>query len=200
MDNVLDKLDPEKDGTSLKRFLTLRGEELNATYPFIFETLCLSLVFLLNKKLPNLSSKKFLVDLVGHPSLLTPVAFVKGFLASFGGTVQANFIKYGWRETVAEILKENYRGVERKALWEWMVREFPSQFSGQYPLTEQARTVALKNFPTKQDREDAWARENVPKLAPKLLKKLMELGTESLLPSVLWHIIAEYAVSWLEVE
>ena len=39
--------------------------------------------------------------------------------------------------------------------------EFPTRFSGEYPSTDEARAVALKNFkPTKQDREEAWIVNN----------------------------------------
>ena len=50
-----------------------------------------------------------------------------------------------------------------------MVSKFPNQFSGEYPSTDEARRIALKNFkPTKQDREEEWAKKN----APILLKQL----------------------------
>ena len=37
-----------------------------------------------------------------------------------------------------------------------MVSTFPNQFSGEYPSTDEARSIALKDFkPTKQDLEEA---------------------------------------------
>ena len=43
-----------------------------------------------------------------------------------------------------------------------MVEQFPTQFSGEYPSTDEERTAALKNFkPTKQDLEEAWIVNNL---------------------------------------
>ena len=61
----------------------------------------------LRRELSNPDSQKLLVDLVGQPSLLTPVAFVMGFLNSAINTSQANFIKYGYKEAIEEGLKKN---------------------------------------------------------------------------------------------
>ena len=71
---------PEKDSMPLKRFLTLYGEELSKKHPVIFETICRRLVWKLRSQLNNPASQKLLIDLVGQPSLLTPVAFAMGFL------------------------------------------------------------------------------------------------------------------------
>ena len=71
---------PEKDSMPLKRFLTLHGEEFSKKHPAIFETICRRLVGRLKCQLDNPASQKLLIDLVGQPSLLTPVAFAWGFL------------------------------------------------------------------------------------------------------------------------
>ena len=71
---------PEKNSMPLKRFLTLYGEELSKKHPAIFETICGELVWRLRGQLDNPASQKLLIDLVGQPSLLTPVAFAEGFL------------------------------------------------------------------------------------------------------------------------
>ena len=71
---------PEKNSMPLKRFLTLHGEEFSKKHPAIFETICERLVWKLRWQLDNLASQKLLIDLVGQPSLLTPVAFARGFL------------------------------------------------------------------------------------------------------------------------
>ena len=76
-----------------------------------------------------------------------------------------------------------------------MVSEYPNQFSGEYPSTDGARSRALKDFTTKQDREEAWAKEN----APMLLKHLEMLVTELPLPRDLLPIIAGYAITWVVV-
>ena len=87
---------------------------------------------------------------------------------------RANFIKCGYKEAIEEGLKEEYLYGGRY-LWKVMMEQFPNQFSGAYPSTDEARTAALKDFkPTKQDLEEAWAKEN----APILLKQLETLVTE----------------------
>ena len=77
-----------------------------------------------------------------------------------------------------------------------MVSKYPNQFSGEYPSTDEARSIALKNFkPTKQDREEAWAKEN----APILLAQLETLATELPLHKDLLPIVAGYAITWVVV-
>ena len=74
-----------------------------------------------------------------------------------------------------------------------MVSKFPDQFSGEYPSTDEARAIALKDFkPTKQDREEEWAKRNAPNLRMKL-----EMLVPNLLPTVLLGIVSEYAVTWI---
>ena len=78
-------------------------------------------------------------------------------------------------------------------LWDVMVSKYPNQFSGEYPSTDRARSIALKNFkPTKQDREEAWAKENAPSLRVKL-EEFMPV----LFPPVPLTIISEYAITWV---
>ena len=78
-----------------------------------------------------------------------------------------------------------------------MVSTFPNQFSGEYPGTDEARSIALKDFkPTKQDREEAWIVNNAQNPQTKLrmrqlAKYLNDLGIN--VPTVLWVIVAEYA-------
>ena len=68
-----------------------------------------------------------------------------------------------------------------RKLWAVMVSNYPNQFSGEYPSTDEARAVALKNFkPTKQDLEEEWAKRNAPNLRMKL-----EMLVPDLLPAVL---------------
>ena len=88
-----------------------------------------------------------------------------------------------------------------------MVSTFPDQFSGEYPSTDEARSIALKNFkPTKQDREEQWPVNNAQNSRTKLrvgqllAEYLNELGIN--LPTVLWVIVAEYAAvpTWIDIE
>ena len=106
--------------------------------------------------------EKLLNDFVDQPSLITTTAFIKGFLRYDDDGIRSDFIKYGWREAIQEGLKEKYPNGGRK-LWAVMGDEYPDQFSGAYPSTDEARTAALMNFkPTKQDREEEWAKKNAP--------------------------------------
>jgi len=179
----------------LKRFLTLYGEEFSKKHPVTFETICEKLVLGLNCQLHNLASKKLLIDLVGQPSLLTPVAFAEGFLWNAGDTDRANFIQYGYKEAIEEGLKEDYDD-GCIYLWEVMVSKYPNQFSGEYPSTAEARSIALRDFkPTKQDREEAWIKENAP-----ILLAQLETLMPGLFPKVLWNLIFEYEpITWIVV-
>ena len=120
---------PEKNSTPLKRFLTFRDEEFGKKHPVIFKTICQEFVGKLKLQPDNLTSQKLLVDLVGQPSLLTPVAFAGGFLCLADNTDRANFIKYGYKEVIEEGLKEGYYGGGGN-LWTMMVRKYSTQFSG----------------------------------------------------------------------
>ena len=79
MNWFIDNLAPWKDSKSLKRFLTLRGEEFSSKHPDVYETFCQELVYRLRDNLDDPNGKKLMVDLVAQPSLMTPVAFAKGF-------------------------------------------------------------------------------------------------------------------------
>ena len=86
-----------------------------------------------------------------------------------------------------------------------MVRTFPDQFSGEYPSTDGARNIALKNLPTKQDLEEAWIVNNAQNPQTKLRARqlaeyLNDLGIN--FPTVLWDIVAEYLTvpTWLDIE
>ena len=58
---------------------------------------------------------------------------------------RAKFIKYGYKEAIEEGLKEEYY-MEVERLWTVMVSKYPNQFSGEYPSTDEARSIALKDF------------------------------------------------------
>ena len=79
----------------LKRFLTLHGEEFSKSIPPLSRLFAEELVWKLRCQLDNPDSQKLLIDLVGQPSLLTPVAFAEGFLIGADDADRANFIKYG---------------------------------------------------------------------------------------------------------
>ena len=101
----------EKD-MPLKRFFTLHGEEFGKKHPATFKTICEELAWKLKWGVDNPASQKLLIDLVGQPSLLTPVAFAEGFLCLADDTSPADFIKYGYKEAIEEGLKGEYQDVE----------------------------------------------------------------------------------------
>ena len=100
---------PRRTACHSSDFFTLHGEEFSKKHPAIFETICEELVWKLRWQLDNPASQKLLIDLVGQPSLLTPVAFARGFLYVADDADRANFIKYGYKEAIEEGLKEEYR-------------------------------------------------------------------------------------------
>ena len=178
----------------LKRFLSLYGEEFSKKHPDTFKTICKKLVWELRCRLDSPVSQKLLLDLVGQPSLLTPVAFTWGFLNVFVGDIdRANFVKYGYKEATEEGLKGEHEYGGRD-LWRVMVSNYPTRFFGEYPSTNKARNIALKDLPTKQDREEAWAEKNAPSLRVKL-----EEFMPGLFPPVPLTIISEYAITWISV-
>ena len=118
---------PEKDSTLLKRFLTLHGEELNKEHPIIFEAFRRKFVEKLLWHPDNPASQKLLVDLVGQPSLLTPVTFSKAFLSPAWDRDRINFLKYGYKEALEEGLKEEYPDGSRD-LWQVMVSTLQINF------------------------------------------------------------------------
>jgi len=188
----------EKNSMPLKRFLTLHSEEFSKKHPDTFEIICQELVAELRYQLDNPAPQKLLIGLVGQPSLLTLVAYVKGFLRNYtADTNRANFIKYGYKEAIEEGLKGDYVSGGRY-LWKVMVEQFPTQFSGEYPSTDEERTAALKSFKlTKQDLEEAWIVNNSknPQMRLRmgqLAEYLYELDIN--VPKVLCVIIAEYTI------
>jgi len=187
---------PEENGMLLKRFFTLHSEAFGKKHPATFDSICQRLVEGLKWQSNGiLASQKLLIDLVGQPSLLTPVACAWGFLHLADDRDRTNLIKYGYKEAIEEGLKKKYED-GGKRLWAFMVRKLPNQFSGEYPSTDEARSIALKNFkPTKQDREEAWAKENVP-----ILLAQLEQIMPGLFPKVLWNLIFEYGLfTWIHV-
>ena len=111
----------------------------------MLEIICQGMVYHLVTRLDRPDFQKLLTDFVGQPSLITTTAFVKGFLRYDIDFYRSNFIKYGWKEAIQEGLKEKYLCGGRK-LWAVMVGKYPNQFSGEYPNTDEARSIALKDF------------------------------------------------------
>ncbi len=189
MRNFFGRYCPEKYDMPFKRLLALHGKEFSKKQPAVFEAICRNLVS--RWQSDDSVSQKLLTDLVGQPSLLTPVAYVRGVLHGTGDAPRTRLIKHGYREALEEGLKEEYESGGRK-LWTAMVSRYPKQFSGKYPSKDEARTTALKDFkPTKQDREEEWAKRNVPNLRMKLEMFIPDL------PTALLGIVSEYAITWV---
>ena len=197
MDIFIERLAPEEDSAPFKLFLTLHGEELRNQDSDIFETFCLSSVYYLQNKFDDPKAKQLLIDFVGQPSLLTPTAFAKAFLMQNGDVHKLRFITCGWREAVEEGLKEMVYPRGGQGLWNWMKKEYPQRFLGNYPRSPEELQSALATLPTKQQRETAWAEEHAPAFQVKLLEKLHGEPTLALFPTALLNIISEYlTVTW----
>ena len=230
VDILVSQLAPENDWMPFKRFLTLSGEELKEKHPLILETLCQELVHYLRCRPNDPDRQKFLTDLIGQPSLITPTAFVKGFLNSdgddsdhgdedgsddsddydsdseyyddygdsesgngdVGDAFKIDFITYGWREAVLEVLKNEYRGVSKR-LWNQVRKRFPGEFPKRYPPSAEVFEAILVKFKSKRQLEEEWAEKNAPKLSAKYERLLPEL------PKPLQSVIAKYAFTWLDV-
>ena len=177
------RISVKRYGTPLRRFLTLHGEEFRRDAS-IFEIFCQKLVSHLARELPAPNSRRLLMDLIGHPSLLTTATFVKAFLRYNDNTTRRKFVIYGWREAIARGLKERCPG-GYTSLWKVMVEEFPKCFSGGYPRSSEALQAVLAKFPTKQELEKAWRQREREFTA--LLVAIVPL------PPVLINVIAEYA-------
>lgn len=193
MDKFIKRFVHEESSMPVKRFLTLRCEELKREFLRLFEVFCLSLAYFLRSRLDDPDIKKFLLDLIGQPSLLPTNSFVKAFLGyNNGGDIyRVNFIKYCWREAMAEGLKEVYP-MGGGELWDVLLRMFPGQFPRQFPPSTETLTAVLMKFPTKQGLEEDWVKEN----APKLLNRV-EMFVPGL-PTLPLKIVSKYSVTWLD--
>jgi hypothetical protein len=188
-------LSPWTDSMSLKRFLTIRGDEMRCKYPGIIDTLCQELVGYLKTMLDIPSPKKLLIDLIGQPSLLTSMSFAEGFLSRANYNDRSAFIDYAWKGAIRNGLKKEY-GWGSKELWQIMQKVHPARFTGEFPETEKAIAAVLVHFPTKHELEERWAKKN----APALFKKVRSLGfTLDFLPDVMWNIVFEYAILWTDI-
>ena len=75
--------------------------------------------------------------------------------------------------------------------------KFEGEFPTEYPPSADVLTAVLKKFPTKQQLEEAWNKEN----AEMLFNKLKSLDIVLVVISKdLWAIISEYMVSWTDIE
>ena len=189
-----ERLAPERDSTSLKRFLSLRGEEHGSTYPSIFGIFCQELVFHLRIWIEDSDSQQLLRELISQLYMLTPALFAKEFLiycANDNGRI--NFVTYGWGEVIEEDLKEKY-DYGGRGLWNWMMeKRYPGQFPSIYQPSMDILAAVLKKFKTKQELEGEWIEGSTPRFWVKLIKQL----DLDFVPMVLLRIIAEYAtVTW----
>ena len=88
--------------------------------------------------------------------MLTPIIFAKAFLTRYRDYHKKHFITYGWREAIAEGLKEKYAG-GGKSLWNLIMGKFPDHFPKKYPPSNETLIVILANFKTKQQMEEEYA-------------------------------------------
>ena len=178
---------PEKNNVSDKLFLFLHREEFNSDCRSIFEAFCLSLVKYLKCRLDDPNARQLLIKLVGQPSLLRPKIFAKAFLTRYRDYHRKHFVTYGWREAIAEGLKEEYAG-GGKALWNLIMGKFPDHSPKKYPPSNETLIVILANFKTKQQMEEEYANT---------LRELENIITD--LPPKALSSVSKYAFTWLDV-
>ena len=119
------------------------------------------------------------------------------FLTRFYAFNPIDFVVRGWREAIAEGLKEGY-GDGGEELWDMIMNGCPNQFPPDYPSSTETLVAVLANFRTKRELEEAWTKMNAPNFKTKLLKQLALQ-----LPTALAHIVLEYAATsatWLDIE
>ena len=175
---------PEKDSLSLRRFLTIHGEEFKKAHGDMFEIFCQKLVSHLKNKFLDPSAKELLIGLIEHPSLLTPTIFASGYLCERSDVHQLEFVMYNWREAIARALEADYPGGDNN-LWNTMMHKFEGQFPTVYPSLPETYVAILGRFKTKHELEEPW-RQRKQKFTAALVE-----GTP--LPFVLLGIITGYA-------
>ena len=102
-----------------------------------------------------------MVDLIGQRSLLTATTFADAFLdydEDNNDTHLFNFVTYGWREAIAEGLKERHL-IGGDVLWNHLMYTFPGEFPEVYPPPDEVLKDILACFVTKQQLEETWAKE-----------------------------------------
>jgi hypothetical protein len=187
MSIFVNNLKPEENAITLKRFLTFHGEEFRSKHSGIFELFLQKLVNRLTSGYVDPLSERLLIDLVGQPSLLTPTIFISGFPFLILSDNFPNFIKYGWREAFLEARK-----MKCIALTQTGTIELPGKISHMSP--DEILDYIFGRFPTKQDREDTWFKENAL-----LYQKNLECLDFYPIPAVLLSLISQYVVSsWLD--
>jgi hypothetical protein len=188
----LRNLAPENDDMALRRFLAHCEDEFRTNHSDILDAFCQKLVEYLRNRLDKPKAANLLIDMIGQHSLLTPKVFTKGFLYGALNKDRSNFIKYGWAEALQEGLKREYEYGGSEKLWQAMGGERSGQLTEKFPETEEGRAIACKRFPTKKQKEE----ERIKKVVEIICSEIE--GPESsfiILPTVLWSIVAEYAVS-----
>ena len=108
---------------------------------------------------------------------------------------RANFIKYGYKEAIEEGLKEEYGDGVRFVGSDG--EQVPNQFSGEYPSTDEERSIALKALAHQTRSRRAWAVNNAQNPQTRLrMSQLAEYlyDLDINFPFVLCVIVADYAV------
>ena len=178
-------LAPENDSLSLRRFLTVHGEQFRGQHSDVYEAFCQDLISHLKSSSAVVSSNELILGLLEQPSLLTPTAFAGAFPSFHSGDHQSKFIGYGWREAISRALESDYPGGD-KNLWNAIMMGCPEGLSREHPPTPAVRDVVLGRFKTKRELEEPWRKK-------KLGIHGSDIDKHTLSPSLGDHASSEYA-------
>ena len=186
-------IDP-KNNTKFKHFLIHHGEKLNSEYPISYTFLCKELVFHFNFEKQDLTLKDFL----GQPFPFPPEAIVDGFLLVIVLMIQTfnNSSMLPQEKPLKKVVIGSDEYIRRR-LWKNIVERFPGT-DPTFPPSNETLEKVLDNFPTKDDLEEAWSKENAHRFKGKVSKRAMEMRTLilplDLLYNDLVNMVIEYTI------
>jgi len=214
-----DAIDPEEN-MKFKRFLVYHGEVLNSMYPVTYKSLCKDLSYKLCGG-RRIDFAPVLKDFLGQPfPFPSEIITDQLFYAYPDPDIISEFFTVAPREAIEKDIVRIHeffrRALEERDIEPWwresILRKFPdidpniNPHSPPPPLSETLKK-ALANFPTKDDLEEAWSRENEYRFKGRVSKKSKEvvllIFSLHLLPNALENVVVDYIIpprfSWLDV-
>jgi hypothetical protein len=196
-----DAIDPKKN-MKFKHLLVSDGKRLNSEYPASYKFLCENLVFHFYFRKQDLTLKDFL----GQPFPFPSDAIIDGFLFGyFSDSHLQRFLDVAPREAIERgmLVSDEYF---RRRLWKNIVKRF-SLTDSTFPPSRETLEDVLKRFPTKDDLEKAWSKENAhlfKGMIPKRSKEMIALiSSLNLISDVLVTMVVDYIpkrLSWPDLE
>ena len=200
--NFYDAINPKKN-MKFKHFLIYHSKRLNSEYPLSYKFLCKELVNHFRFDHQDLALKDFL----GQPFPFPSEAIIDEFLVGcpFDSDFQ-RFLDVAPREAIEQGVVGSKEMI-RRGLWENIVKRFPGT-DPTFPPSSETLEDVLKRFPTKDDLEEAWSRENEHRfkgVIPKRSKEMIILiSSLDLLLNDLVRMVVDYTIparfSWPDLE